>query len=215
MSSVMGVMRTAKEKWDASGANEAMGRVSASIPESTKQYVGSLFKREHLRSVTVFFGIGEERPFYVERTPSLLMERLRHNATFFYLNYMLLTAVLFCLTLLISPGAILGIALLALAWMWVIRASQSGALMVGSFSIPQKTATMGMAGISIFVLLYSLSGVFWWTLFSSGFLVGVHGVLRDASMHKDMDDAVDMQGDLHLGEDASFLNSGGATVEPV
>lgn len=121
-----------KEKWDASGANEAMGRVSASIPESTKQYVGSLFKREHLRSVTVFFGIGEERPFYVERTPSLLMERLRHNATFFYLNYMLLTAVLFCLTLLISPGAILGIALLALAWMWVIRASQSGALLVGS-----------------------------------------------------------------------------------
>jgi len=81
--------------------------------------------------MTVYFGIGEERPFYVEKTPSLLADRIRHNFTFFYLNYMLLTAVLFCLTLLISPSAIIGIALLAMAWMWVIRASQSGSLAVG------------------------------------------------------------------------------------
>jgi hypothetical protein len=85
-------------------------------------------------------------------------------------------------------------------------------LMTG-VSIPQKTATVGMAGISVFVLLYLLSGIFWWTLFSSGFLVAVHAVLRDASTHKDMDDAVDMHGDLNLGEDASFLN--GAQVDQV
>ena len=119
-----------KEKWDSSGANEAVGRVSASIPESTKNYVGSLFKREHVRGITVFFGIGEERPFYVEKAPSLLVERLRHNITFFYLNYMILTAVFFCLTLLISPSAIIGIGLLAVAWMWVIKASQSGSLTI-------------------------------------------------------------------------------------
>lgn len=77
-------------------------------------------------------------------------------------------------------------------------------------SIPQKSATIGMAGVSVFVLLYLLSSIFWWTLFSSGFLVGIHGFLRDASMHKDMDDVVAMQGDLHLGEDASFLNSSNA-----
>jgi len=82
----------------------------------------------------VYFGIGEERPFYVEKTPSLLVERLRHNVTFFYLNYMLLTAVLFCLTLLISPSAIIGIALLAAAWMYVIKASQSGSLSIGGTS---------------------------------------------------------------------------------
>ena len=91
-----------------------------------------MFKREHLRSVSVVFGIGEERPFYVEKTPSLLLERLRHNTIFFYLNYMVMTSVLFCLTLLISPGAIIGIGLLALAWVWLIRASQSGALKIGS-----------------------------------------------------------------------------------
>jgi hypothetical protein len=74
-------------------------------------------------------------------------------------------------------------------------------------NIPQKTATIGMAILSVFVLLYLLSGIFWWTLLSSGFLVAVHAFLRDASMHKDLDDAVDMHGDLNLGEDASFLNS--------
>jgi len=120
-----------KDKWNSSGASDAVAQASASIPESTKTYVSSLFKREHLRGITVYFGIGEERPFYLEKNPALLLERLRHNVSFFYLNYMLLTGVLFCLTLLISPSAIIGIAILALAWMWVIRASQTGSLAIG------------------------------------------------------------------------------------
>ena len=116
-----------------------MGRVSASIPESTKSMVGSMFKKEHFRGPSVFFGIGEERPFYVEKTPSLLAERLRHNVTFFYLNYMVATGILFCLTLLVSPSAIIGIALLAGAWMWLIRASQEGTLRIASKWIPRKS----------------------------------------------------------------------------
>ena len=46
------------------------------------------------------------------------------------------------------------------------------------------------------------------TLATSGFLCGVHGLLRDASMHKDEEDKVVMQGDLALGdEEATFLNA--------
>ena len=100
-----------------------MSRVTASIPDSTKLMVGSIFKREHIRSITVYFGIGEERPFYIEKTPSLLMERLKHNITFFYLNYVIITAMLFCLTLLTSPTTIIGMALLAGIWFWLIRSS--------------------------------------------------------------------------------------------
>jgi PRA1 family protein len=91
-----------------------------------------MFKREHLRGITVFFGIGEERPYYVEKTPSLLAERLRHNMTFFYLNYLAIASLLFCLTLFTSIRALLGIAVLALCWMWVIRSSQDGSLRVAS-----------------------------------------------------------------------------------
>lgn len=210
MSTLVGVMNTAKEKWDSSGATEAMSRFSASIPESTKDYLsqttGQLFSREKLRSVSVCFGIGEERAFYVEKNPSLLVARIKHNAQFFYLNYLLMLAVLFGLTLFVSPSAIIGIALLAGAWVYVIRASQTGSLKVGAFSISQTQATVAMAVISAFVLIWILSGVFWWALGSSGFLSVLHAALRDASMHQDGEDQVTMVGEVSpAGEHAAFL----------
>ena len=60
----------------------------------------------------------------------MITERIRHNLIFFHLNYVLVTAVLFCLTLLISPSAIIGIGLLGFAWMGVIRATSEGSMQV-------------------------------------------------------------------------------------
>mmetsp|Transcript_28071 Transcript_28071/g.39461 ORF Transcript_28071/g.39461 Transcript_28071/m.39461 type:complete len:229 (-) Transcript_28071:204-890(-) len=208
LSTLMGAVNSVKEKWDSSGANEAMKSVSGQIPQGTKDYFANnkLFNREHIRNLTVFFGIGEDRPFYVERTPSLLMERLRHNFVFFYLNYSMMTALLFVLTLVVSPSAIIGIALLGGAWLYVIKATQEGPMKLGPITVSQKVATIVMAGISVLVLMRILAGVFWWTLFSSGFLVGMHAFLRDASLHKDEEDKVVMSGDLTLNEETSFLN---------
>ena len=67
----------------------------------------------------------------------------------------------------------------------------------------QKQAYVGMSGISVLVLFYLLSRIFWWTMFTSGFLVGSHAALRDASMHKDEEDKVAMSGDLSLEEEQS------------
>ena len=89
-----------------------------------------IFNRQNLRSPTVFFGIGEEQAFYVEKVPSLLTERIKHNLSFFYLNYVMVTTFLFCLTLLISPSAIIGIGLLGFAWLAVIRATSEGQMQV-------------------------------------------------------------------------------------
>ena len=205
-----------KEKWDASGGNEALGRVSASIPESTKNMVGSMFKREHFRGPTVFFGFGEERAFYIEKIPSLLLDRLKHNCTFFYLNYMVITAILFCLTLLTSPAAILGLAILVGVWFWLVRASQEGSIRINaSISIPQKTAVLIMGGITVIALIYILKGIFWWTLFWSGLLIAIHAFLRDASMHKDMDDAVAMEGDFTISGTHDEATSSSPFLEKV
>ena len=118
-----------------SGASRAVSDVYAQVPQGTKDYFTSasqqMFNRQHLRSVGVVFGIGEERPFYVEKAPALLMERVRHNFSFFYLNYMALTAVMFTLTLLISPSAIIGIGLLGFAWMYMIRSATNGHIKIG------------------------------------------------------------------------------------
>ena len=71
-----------------------------------------------------------------------------------------------------------------------------------------------MGVVSVIVLIWLLAHIFWWTLSTSGFLTGVHGLLRDASMHKDEEDKVQMQGDLSLGEEeSSFLNDAGALGE--
>lgn len=210
VSTLVGVMTSAKEKWDSSGANEAVSNFSASIPDSTKDYfsqtTGQLFSRDRLRSVSVCFGIGEERAFYVEKTPSLLIARVKHNVQFFYLNYLFMLAVLFCLTLFVTPSAIIGSVLLAMSWAYVIRASQSGSLKIGAISISQTQATIGMGVISAFTLIWILRNVFWWALGSSGFLTALHAGLRDASMHQDGEDQVTMVGEVEPnGEQAAFL----------
>merc|ERR1719413_269477 len=200
MGTLVGVMNSAKEKWDSSGANEAMSKFSASIPDSTKTYIsqttGQFFSRDRLRSISVCFGIGEERAFYIEKTPSLLIARVKHNAQFFYLNYLLMLAVLFGLTLFVTPSAIIGIAILAAGWVYIIRASQSGSLVIGSITISQTQASIGMGIISTFSLIWILSNVFWWALGSSGFLTIIHAALRDASMHQDGEDQVTMVGEV-------------------
>eukprot|EP00565_Helicotheca_tamesis_P001319 CAMPEP_0185728824 /NCGR_PEP_ID=MMETSP1171-20130828/4221_1 /TAXON_ID=374046 /ORGANISM="Helicotheca tamensis, Strain CCMP826" /LENGTH=224 /DNA_ID=CAMNT_0028397571 /DNA_START=135 /DNA_END=809 /DNA_ORIENTATION=+ len=208
-----GLMGTVKEKWNASGGNEFASNISKSLPQGTQDYItqaqSKLFNREHFRSPTVFFGFGEERPFYFERTPALLVPRMKHNLTFFYLNYMVLTAILFVLTLIVSPGAIIGIAILGFAWVAVIRATQEGSVKIKGITITQKQASIGMSALSVLALFYILSNIFWWTLATSGFICGAHAVMRDAAMHKDEEDKVQMSGDLALStedEDAAFLN---------
>jgi hypothetical protein len=73
---------------------------------------------------------------------------------------------------------------------------------------------MAMSVLSVIVLIWLLNHIFWMTLGTSGFLCGVHCLLRDASMHKDESDRIVMQGDLSLDENASdeaqFLNSSAA-----
>ena len=128
-----------KDKWDSSGGNEVVSRVSSSIPQGTKDYISTagqkLFDRQHMRSLSVFFGIGEERAFYVERSPSLLLARMQHNLSFFYLNYMMVFAILFILTMLTSVKTMVCMALLAGAWLYVVRVSQEGGLTVYGESV--------------------------------------------------------------------------------
>ena len=220
----------------------------------------------------------------MERVPSLLLERMKHNMQFFLLNYVLVTGILFALSVISSPSAIVGLLCLGGGWVGVVRATSSGSVTIKGkdewgcvyvcffgcrrpivaillfcvilsfldettqllvpprtappfvpgivastptvtetqlfpnvwvcvyigITISQKQATIGMGLFSIVALLWLLSHIFWMALGTSGFLCGIHCLLRDASMHKDESDRVVMQGDLTLDEESSFLNSSGA-----
>lgn len=115
-----------------------MSRVTANIPKGTQEYFSNtsaqLLNRQKLRGVTVVFGIGEERPFYVEKAPSLLLARLKHNTQFFLLNYILVSFVMFCLTVLTRPFTIIGLGLLGALWVYVVRQTSSGAMQVYGMS---------------------------------------------------------------------------------
>jgi hypothetical protein len=204
-----GLLSSAQSRWEGSKGPEMLSGVTAHIPQGTKDYVldtqKRLFNPQYLRSPSVYFGFGEQKAFFIEKNPALLYDRIKHNLMFFYLNYVLITVVLFFLTLLISPSAIIGMGLLGLAWVSVMKATQSGSLTLRGITITQRQASIFMSISSACVLFYILNRVFWWTLSTSAICVGMHILFRDASMHKDEEDKVPMSGDL--GEDAAFLNS--------
>jgi len=129
---------------------------------------------------------------------------VKHNFAYFYLNYAILTAILFFLTLIVSPTSIIEVGLLALAWASVIKATSSGSVTLRGITVSQKQATIAMSVISVVVLMWILSNIFWWTMSTSLVLAGSHSLFRDSSMLRDEEDKVEMIGDL--GEDASFLN---------
>jgi hypothetical protein len=212
-----------KSAWEKSGASNALASAQSNLPQGAQDTLAHarsrVFNRQNLRSPAVFFGIGEEAPFYLERVPSLMTSRLTHNVSFFFLNYAAVTALLFLLTLLVSPGAIIGIGLLGGAWLALIRATSEGSVRIKGITITQKQATMAMSALSVIVLIWLLNHIFWMALGTSGFLCGVHCLLRDASMHKDESDRVVMQGDLSLDDDhndandeAQFLNSSAGSM---
>ena len=65
--------------------------------------------------------MGEDKPFYIETNVGLNVDRVKHNLTYFYLNYIFLTFLLFALTLMISPSSLISIAILAFAWFYVLK----------------------------------------------------------------------------------------------
>ena len=199
-----------KDKWNESGGNQVISNVSSALPQGLKDNIeqakSQLFSKSKVRNPMVFFGIGEEKPFYLERSPPLIMARLQHNSNFFLLNYMMITALFFVITLLISPSAIFGIGVIGLSWASFVRAFQNGSTTIRGITVSQKQASIVMCILSGLFLFYLLKSVFWYSIFSSAFVVAGHAFFRDASMHKDEEDKVEMTGDMEIGETDAFLN---------
>lgn len=136
-------------------------------------YAARIFSRENLRSVGEFLGTGEEKAFSLLLNPTGLLDRLRYNCTYFYLNYFAMTALLFVLNVFFSPSAWIGILLLAVLWVAMVNnVKEENAL---------KMATAGMTLFSAFALWYLLGGAFKWTCYLSGGLSCVHALFRDTA----------------------------------
>jgi len=116
----------------------------------------------------------------------------------------MLIVVLFAVTLMISPSSLISIGILTLLWVYSMKISQDGLVLFGRIPVSNGQVVGVMSVVSVVCLFWVLSSVFWWTCSMSGFCIFGHGLLRDASMHKDSEDHVVMSGDL---EEAPFLNA--------
>lgn len=172
-------------------ANQAMTKVSAAIPQEAKNYMKTakekILDSDKLRSFSVFFGIGEDSAYSVALSPTILCPRLKHNILFFYLNYILLAAVVFAITLLatmLNPMTLVILAALAAAWFVVIRATSEGSVTIIGITISRKTASLIMMIISGIVGFFMVKDIFFITLGSSAGIALIHAVFRDASNHR-------------------------------
>lgn len=173
-------------------ANNAYNTVSAAIPQGTKDFMqtakDTIFDNDKLRSFSAFFGIGEEGNFTFTADPATLCTRLKTNVLFFYLNYILMAAVILVITLfatIITPTKLITAALLICAWVIVLKATSSGEFSAfdGKLSISRKVATTITMVVTGIVLFFLVKGVLYITFGSSLFLAFFHATLRDATRY--------------------------------
>ena len=171
-------------------ANQAANKVSEAIPEEAKSYMRSakekILDSDNLRPFSVFVGIGEPSSFNVTLNPTVLCPRLKHNLFFFYLNYILLAAVVFVITLLatmLNPLTLIVVVALAAAWFVVIKATTED-VKFGCFTITRKNASLAMMIISGIVAFFTVKDTFFVTLGTGSALSLIHAIFRDSSKLK-------------------------------
>eukprot|EP00526_Cylindrotheca_closterium_P020708 CAMPEP_0113601078 /NCGR_PEP_ID=MMETSP0017_2-20120614/42_1 /TAXON_ID=2856 /ORGANISM="Cylindrotheca closterium" /LENGTH=211 /DNA_ID=CAMNT_0000509357 /DNA_START=56 /DNA_END=691 /DNA_ORIENTATION=+ /assembly_acc=CAM_ASM_000147 len=203
-------MNEAKEKWDSSNVSKAVNSAVAAVPQGTKDFLssttGELFDRKNLRGFKACFGMGEDKPFSSEKSFGPLKERVTTNLTFFYLNYVLFGALVFCLTMIGSPSAIIGIGALAVVWfLFIQRAKQNKPITILGKELTDKQATDGLILITAVVLFFILEGVFWYALGTTVLLTILHAATRSEFNYQEVPSADDEL--AKAGEASSLLNS--------
>ena len=171
-------------------ANKAMNAVSGAIPDEAKSYMRQakekILDSDKLRSFSDFFGFREQGAFNVALNPAVLCPRIKDNIVFFYLNYILLAAVIFLITLLatmINPQTIVMFICLAAAWFVVMRATAEDKKF-GPITITRKNATFLMMIITGIVAFFVVKDIFFITLGSGSAFSLIHAIFRNGTKEK-------------------------------
>lgn len=204
------------EKWDSSNVSKAVNKAVAAVPQSTKDFLtsttGELFDRKNLRGFQACFGLGEGKPFSIEKSFGPLKERVTSNMQFFYLNYVLLGAILFCLTLVVSPSAIIGIGGLVVVWyLFIQRAKQQKPISILGKELTDKQATDILIVITALVLFFILENIFWYAFGTTLFLTIVHAATRSEFNYQEVPSADDelAKAGKAVGEASALLKNAG------
>eukprot|EP00553_Chaetoceros_curvisetus_P001774 CAMPEP_0204616494 /NCGR_PEP_ID=MMETSP0717-20131115/3728_1 /ASSEMBLY_ACC=CAM_ASM_000666 /TAXON_ID=230516 /ORGANISM="Chaetoceros curvisetus" /LENGTH=198 /DNA_ID=CAMNT_0051629751 /DNA_START=13 /DNA_END=609 /DNA_ORIENTATION=+ len=172
-------------------AKRGVDNVAAHVPQGAKEFLGNakskILDSDKLRSFTVFFGIGEgDASFSFPLNPTISCPRIKDNILFFYLNYILIAAVILVFSsfaILISPKTLVVVLGMLITWVVMIRATQDGPIKLGPIEISRKAASMIWLVICGVVAFFLLKSVFFVTVGSASILAILHAWTRDASKH--------------------------------
>jgi len=171
-------------------ANNVVNQVSSAIPKEAKDFMKSakekVFDSDKLRSVSVFFGFGDKTPYDFVLAPSKLLNRLKNNTVFFYLNYILLTAVVLALTLfatLMTPKTLIILGILGVVWFSVLKATTSEGFKVLGITFTRKEVSAIMMILTGAVAFYFFESIFFVSICSSFVLALAHAWTRNAEEH--------------------------------
>lgn len=190
-------------------ANQAIHSVTDHIPQETKNFMAAakakILNSDKLRSFPVFFGIGESEAFTFTFNPAVVCPRLKNNFMYFYLNYLLLAAVIFVLStlaMIMSPKTLIVVVSLMAAWFLLIRATKNGSMKIlGLCEISRKSASFVLMIISGVVAFFLMQDIFYVTLGSGSIFALIHAWTRNSSQHlfdqEDNDSTMEMTGDMN------------------
>uniref|UniRef100_A0A7S4QI31 PRA1 family protein n=2 Tax=Ditylum brightwellii TaxID=49249 RepID=A0A7S4QI31_9STRA len=171
-------------------ANKAAAAVSGAIPEGAKTYIRQakekIFDSDKLRPVSVFFGMGEQGAWSISLNPVVLCPRIKNNILFFYLNYILLAALIFFISMLatfLNPKTIILSIGLAAAWFVVLKATAEDKKF-GPITITRKNATFLMIILSGVAAFFIMKDVFFITLGSGSGISLIHAIFRDGAKER-------------------------------
>ncbi|WIA34058.1 hypothetical protein OEZ86_012436 [Tetradesmus obliquus] len=114
--------------------------------------------------------------------PSSLQEaagRLRKNAGYFKINYLIVIMMTVAVTFLTHPSSLLVLGFLAASWVYVFAIRQ-GPLVISGKELSEREKLLGMSGISFLVVfvLTSVANVLFSALTLSCVIIGLHGASR-------------------------------------
>jgi hypothetical protein len=193
---------------DRNQANQAIHSVTDHIPQETKDFMAAakakILDSDKLRSFQVFFGIGESDAFSFSLNPAIVCPKLKNNLIYFYLNYLLLSAVIFLLStlaMLMSPQTLIVVISLMVAWFLLIRATRGGSMKIfGLCEISRKSASFVLMIVSGVVAFFLMQDIFYVTLGSGSIFALMHAWTRNSSQYlfeQEESNALEMTGDMN------------------
>ena len=109
---------------------------------------------DKIRSLFVFTGIGEEKPFALPPSQQRY-QQLVSNLSFFLVNYVLLTFIIGTLYVLYQPTLILWCALIGGGWAYVVKFAPE-TVEVGGRTVNKKEMGFAMSAVTVLILLYCM-----------------------------------------------------------